>query len=154
MGDILLKAKDFCIKKHNGQKRKYSDLEYSTHPIMVAEILKFISEYDKKSISKELIVAGYLHDVLEDTNTTEKEIKENFGDKVLEIVKEVTGPGNIKTKDGILLKLVDMLSNLHNISETNNELSGYLQDRILEMNNMQKRLKSEPSVEELVNFYD
>lgn len=65
----------FAIKKHSGQKRWNGD-DYITHPIRVAE--NFI-DYELKIIS-------ILHDTLEDTNTTYKEIHNKFGKKIADAV--------------------------------------------------------------------
>jgi (p)ppGpp synthase/HD superfamily hydrolase len=64
-----------------------------------------------------IITATYLHDVLEDTDTTYTEIKNKFGKKVADLVKEVTKKGynyfpHLKSRDAILIKYADRLSNL------------------------------------------
>lgn len=70
---------------HNGQVRKAEkDLPYITHLFSVAALL---STYASK---EEVIIAGLLHDTLEDTPYTEKELEEEFGTSVREIVESVT----------------------------------------------------------------
>lgn len=71
----------FATLKHRNQKRKGSDVPYIVHPMEVMQILT------QGQFPEDVIVAGILHDTLEDTDTTEKEIEENFGKEVLEIVK-------------------------------------------------------------------
>ncbi|MFC4559867.1 HD domain-containing protein [Virgibacillus kekensis] len=73
-------AKTFAEKAHKGQKRKSSDDDYITHPIRVAERL------EKEGFSEELVCAGYLHDVVEDTAYNIKDIEEAFGPRVAKLV--------------------------------------------------------------------
>lgn len=79
----ILTAANFAIQKHNGQFRKSGE-PYVIHPIETAKIL---INWD---LDLPTIIAGLLHDVLEDTMTEEKEIKDLFGNEVLTLVKYVT----------------------------------------------------------------
>ena len=68
----------------------------------------------------ELIAAAYLHDVLEDTDTTPAELTELFGADIAGLVFEVTKTNynefpNLKTRRGIALKMADRLCNVVNI---------------------------------------
>lgn len=78
------KAKAFAIKAHEGQHRKTSKEPYITHPIRVAERLETIDS------SEDLICAGYLHDVVEDTPYEMEDIRKHFGKKVQELVSAHT----------------------------------------------------------------
>ncbi|GAB3046033.1 HD domain-containing protein [Virgibacillus ainsalahensis] len=73
-------AKKFAEKAHEGQKRKCSNVPYITHPTRVAKRL------EKYNFSDELICAGYLHDVVEDTPYELEDIKAMFGRRVAELV--------------------------------------------------------------------
>ena len=73
----------FAQEKHKNQLRKTGE-EYIIHPLNVSIILTTIKA------DKETIIAGLLHDVLEDTDTTKEEIKEKFGEVVLKLVDGVT----------------------------------------------------------------
>ncbi|MDD2766415.1 MAG: HD domain-containing protein [Candidatus Moranbacteria bacterium] len=70
---------------HSNQKRKISGVPYIIHPYSVAFLLAhYIDDED-------VIIAGLLHDTLEDVPTfTEKMLEEEFGSRVCAIVKEVT----------------------------------------------------------------
>lgn len=70
----------FATLKHHGQKRKGTDIPYIVHPMEVMQVLT------ANGCSDNVIVAGILHDVLEDTDTTKKEVLESFGQDVLDIV--------------------------------------------------------------------
>lgn len=78
----------FATEKHKGQKRD-DGKDYIVHPIRVA---KLVDEYKAKySQNREVIVAAaLLHDTLEDTYTSYRELKEKFGEVVASIVQEIT----------------------------------------------------------------
>ena len=84
-GDISLieKAYNVANDAHKGQTRKSGE-PYIIHPLYVAIILADLE------LDKETIVAGLLHDVVEDTVMTIDEIKAEFGDDVALLVDGVT----------------------------------------------------------------
>ena len=88
--DISMVEKAYHIAKnaHEGQKRKSGE-EYIIHPLWVATILAQLE------MDKETIVAGMLHDVVEDTIMTDEEIRQEFGDEVALIVDGVTKLGQL-----------------------------------------------------------
>ncbi len=90
--DDIQKAINFITSKHANQKRQSGE-PYIVHPIEVASILTNVLK------DKETIIAGILHDVLEDTDTTYEEIKELFGKSVADIVQGVTKIGKFQFKD-------------------------------------------------------
>jgi len=75
----IVKAFNFAKEKHSGQKRDSGD-EYIVHPYNVAKILVGL----KADVV--CVVCGFLHDCLEDTDCSEKEILDNFGSEVLNIL--------------------------------------------------------------------
>ena len=84
---ITEKAKLFALQAHMGQVRKNEkDKPMIMHPFMVADILK---EYD---FDDNVISAGYLHDVVEDTPYTIDDIKKEFGDDIADLVMGDTEP--------------------------------------------------------------
>jgi len=76
----VFQAIEFATQAHTGQFRKGTELPYILHPLGVAEIL---IEYE---CSEEMVVAGILHDTVEDTPVTLKDINENFGVRVANMV--------------------------------------------------------------------
>ena len=85
--DITEKAKQFAIEAHMGQVRKSEpDKPMVMHPIGVANILK---EY---TYDDEVIAAGFLHDVVEDTQYTIEDIEKNFGQSIAVLVKGASEP--------------------------------------------------------------
>ena len=85
--DIKVQAKEFAIKAHEGQRRK-SDKEKPMiiHPINVAMILK------KYGFDDNVIAAGYLHDVVEDTKYELDDILKLFGDDIASLVQGASEP--------------------------------------------------------------
>jgi (p)ppGpp synthase/HD superfamily hydrolase len=77
---LIRKAIIFAARKHDGQVRKGTDIPYITHPMEVMQILTV------SMCPVSVIVAGILHDVLEDTKTSPVEIIEQFGEGVLKII--------------------------------------------------------------------
>jgi len=72
---------------HGDQLRKGSvPLPYVTHLVAVMMILR---DYTNE---EDILVAALLHDTLEDTDYTEKELEEDFGKKVMKLVKTVSEP--------------------------------------------------------------
>ncbi len=80
---LVLKAIDFAEKKHEGQKRKTGE-PYIVHPLWVALQLA------KMRMDIPTVVAGVLHDTVEDTDATVEEIKELFGEEIANLVDGLT----------------------------------------------------------------
>ncbi|MBP5356889.1 MAG: HD domain-containing protein [Clostridia bacterium] len=81
--DLILKALDFACEKHSGQKRMSGE-PYVIHPIAVANIIIDLG------LDNQTVCAALLHDTIEDTDTTENEIGEIFGNTIKEMVLGVT----------------------------------------------------------------
>ncbi len=87
----LEKAFEFAKKLHAGQYR-VSEEPYIIHPMEVVKILIGLRA------DKHTLMAGFLHDILEDTDTKPEEIQELFGDDVLNLVQGVTKLGKLQFK--------------------------------------------------------
>ena len=85
------KAFLFAQKLHEGQYR-VSEEPYIIHPVEVAKILINLK------VDTHTIMAAFLHDILEDTDTKPEEIKELFGNDVLSLVQGVTKLGKLQFK--------------------------------------------------------
>ncbi len=81
--DNIRRAFDYSAMKHLGQKRKSGE-PYIVHPRDVAITL---AEYQ---VDPNTLIAGLLHDIIEDTNTSYEEINSEFGEEVADIVEGVT----------------------------------------------------------------
>ncbi len=85
---LLSSAFDLAFRLHKGQFRVSGD-PYIVHPVAVANLLKEIGA------SPKVIAAGFLHDVVEDTNITLDQLEDFFGNEVRELVEGVTKLGGI-----------------------------------------------------------
>src|SRR6478736_9344047 len=86
--DLIKRAYDFSYRMHAGQTRKSGD-PYFIHPASVAGI---ITELRLDTAS---VCAGLLHDVVEDTLATTKDLEREFGGEIASLVDGVTKLGKI-----------------------------------------------------------
>lgn len=123
----ILSALEFASDKHKYQRRKgFTKIPYINHPIKVARIL---SE-KVTNPSTELIIAAILHDVIEDTDTQPAEIKNLFGESVLNLVLEVSDDMSLTynkrkalqikkaphlSSNAKLIKIADKLTNINDL---------------------------------------
>ena len=127
--DRILEAAIFAARKHQGHVRK-DDLgsPYITHPLQVARVLWDIGGVR----DPQTLIAAILHDTIEDTRTTPAEVREAFGEQVLEVVLEVSDDKSLEkmtrkrlqvehapqlSKSARLIKLGDKLVNCRDILE-------------------------------------
>ncbi len=128
---LIEKAHAFAKEKHEGQMRDSGE-PYFIHPIQVAVILT------QMRMDVPTIVAGFLHDTVEDTTTTLDEIKKEFGEDVAYLVDGVTKIGKIQFSSSqerqaenfrkmilamatdirvIIIKLADRLNNMRTLDD-------------------------------------
>ena len=81
--DVINEAFLYASEGHRNQKRKSGE-SYITHPLQVAHYLASLN------LDIETIIAAFLHDLVEDTEITYKDIKKKFGIEVADIVDGVT----------------------------------------------------------------
>lgn len=125
------KAMMFAFEKHSeiGQKRKYSGKHYIVHPAAVVEILREVEH------TPQMLAAAWLHDTVEDTKATLKEIHIQFGHEVYLLVEMLTDvsrleDGNRRVRkemdrqhtakaspEGKTIKLADLIHNAKSIIE-------------------------------------
>jgi (p)ppGpp synthase/HD superfamily hydrolase len=82
--DLIRRAKEYAIKAHGDQKRKYTGEPYWHHLQEVATILL------RYSAAPDVVAAGWLHDTLEDTNVRYGMLALEFGSDIADMVLEVT----------------------------------------------------------------
>jgi (p)ppGpp synthase/HD superfamily hydrolase len=73
-----------AARAHRRQKRKGSDIPYLVHPVHVSTILL------RHAFAEDVIIAGLLHDVVEDSDVSLDSIETHFGALVAEMVRVVT----------------------------------------------------------------
>lgn len=87
MTSRLLHALAFAAHKHRDQRRKDAAASpYINHPIALADVLANEGGIDDERI----LIAAVLHDTIEDTETTARELTREFGQEIADIVLEVT----------------------------------------------------------------
>lgn len=137
----LLQAIEFASTKHRDQRRKdAAQAPYINHCIRVASIAETIGSIK----DQELLMAAVLHDTLEDTDTTEDEIRSLFGERVLNLVKEMSDDKSLDkqrrkelqiehapyvSEDVTPLKLADKISNCEDMLIS--VPKGWSKDRVL-----------------------
>src|SRR2546427_279244 len=130
---LIRRAYDFSARAHEGQVRRSGE-PYLKHPLAVAEVLATL----KLDVSA--IVAGLLHDTVEDTVCTREQIEAEFGKDIARLVDGVTKIGQIPFKSYeekqaenfrkmlismaddirvILIKLADRLHNMRTLGHLN-----------------------------------
>ncbi len=128
--ETLRRAFFYAQTAHANQKRASGE-EYFSHPVAVAEILIGLG------MDANTVAASFLHDVIEDTPVSEGDIKETFGDEILELVLGVTKLDKIEFKSQeeeqaenfkkifvpmakdirvIIIKLADRLHNMRSLN--------------------------------------
>ena len=124
----LLHAASFSAQKHLHQKRKGDRGEpYINHPLEVANLLANVGNVEDIDI----LIAGLLHDTVEDTQTTKEELTALFGERVCGLVLEVTDDKSLPkaerkrlqvehaphlSPDAKLIKLADKISNIFDVT--------------------------------------
>ena len=89
----IARAFNFAYKAHKGQTRKASDIPYIIHPMEVAVILI------KNKARDNVVIAGLLHDVVEDTPISLEEIRNEFGEEIARLVDGATEPLELRKED-------------------------------------------------------
>ncbi len=123
----LARAVDFAARRHTDQRRKGARAEpYFNH---LAEVAQMLAEATGGR-EPDLVIAGLLHDILEDTDTRRDEIEAGFGSVVAALVAEVTDDKSLpkqerkqlqvlqaphKSNGAKMIKLADKISNLRTL---------------------------------------
>lgn len=94
-------ARRYATRAHAaaGQRRKYTDEPYIVHPAAVVELVRSVSADD------ELLATAWLHDTVEDTETTLADIESHFGSRVAQLVEMLTDSAQPQAKNRAARKL-------------------------------------------------
>ncbi len=137
--NIIEKAFQFALTKHEGQYRKGTNIPYITHPFAVSMILQH------HNYSDNVVAAGLLHDILEDTDATEDDLLKLFNASVLELVKAASETDKslsweerkqatinelpLKTRNQLAVIVADKLHNVRSIQHDINQFGDVVWDR-------------------------
>ncbi|TFV34908.1 HD domain-containing protein [Bradyrhizobium frederickii] len=121
---LVSEAADLAAQRHNGMARKGRGNEpYVNHLAEVANLLAIATD----GTDAELVAAGWLHDTIEDTDTTRKELAQKFSERVASLVAECTDDMSLpkaerrrlqvleapkKSSGAKLIKIADKISNI------------------------------------------
>jgi guanosine-3',5'-bis(diphosphate) 3'-pyrophosphohydrolase len=121
---LVSEAAELAARRHNGMARKGRGNEpYINHLAEVANLLALVTD----GADAELVAAGWLHDTIEDTETTREELAEKFGERVASLVVECTDDMSQdkpvrrqkqvedaphKSRSAKLIKIADKISNI------------------------------------------
>jgi (p)ppGpp synthase/HD superfamily hydrolase len=151
---LIVKALQFAIVAHGDQKRKYTGLPYVTHCIEVAQTVALHGG------TTEQVAAALLHDTVEDTNVTIKQIHDEFGFEIGTLVGWLTDvslpeDGNRAARkaldrahtlaaphDAQFVKLADLISNTTSIVDHDpNFAKVYLAEKKAILDGMKQSVK-------------
>ena len=103
---MIFQAIEFAAGAHRGQYRKGSKIPYIIHPLNVGKILI------EHVCSDEVVIAGILHDTVEDTPVTLDNIRQEFGLKVADLVEAASEPDKSDTWENRKKHTIRILKNL------------------------------------------
>jgi len=115
MSRLVDKALEFASMKHEGQLDDQNRPYFFAHIVQVHSLLKDVTD------DEEILCAGILHDTIEDTDTTYKDLVHEFNKEIADLVLELTYKGTqetgryfplIHSRKAIVVKFADRLSNL------------------------------------------
>jgi len=117
--NLINKARKVAKKQHGDKRRKCGDKKlYYTHPFAVADRLQDFKRYRNND---NVIAAAYLHDTLEDTPMDYQGLKDQFNEKIADLVRELTSDSahyNFKEGDsGYLAKAKYLTNKINKMSE-------------------------------------
>jgi len=124
-------ALKFAAHKHASQVRKGTDIPYLVHPVEVGLYLQNLG------MSHDTIIAGYLHDTLEDTDTTYNELVSIFGVKIADVVLELTEVSKKRalvkaenySPEAVKVKTADLMCNVTDLLDDYNKIGDATFDR-------------------------
>ncbi|RTY55816.1 bifunctional (p)ppGpp synthetase/guanosine-3',5'-bis(diphosphate) 3'-pyrophosphohydrolase [Pantoea sp. YU22] len=101
MESLEEQARRYATRAHAaaGQRRKYTNEPYIVHPAAVVELVRSVSADD------ELLATAWLHDTVEDTETTLADIESHFGSRVAQLVEMLTDSAQPQAKNRAARKL-------------------------------------------------
>lgn len=98
---LIDKAREFAMRAHAGQLRKYCGRPYIEHPEAVADLVACVPH------SEEMLAAALLHDTVEDTWVSLEDIRREFGAEVADMVESLTDISRPEDGNRAVRKAID-----------------------------------------------
>lgn len=127
---LIIRALDYAARQHTAQRRKdAAQTPYINHPIELIKVLAVEAGITDPVV----LTAAILHDTVEDTATEERDLRRLFGDRITDIVMEVTDDTMLrtdvrkrlqvehapkKTNEAAMVKFADKISNLRDVASS------------------------------------
>jgi GTP pyrophosphokinase len=120
MRRLVDKALEYASEQHKGQLDDQGRPYFFAHIVQVHSILKDVTD------DEEVLCAGILHDVIEDTDTSYEDLIREFNKPIADLVRELTQQGiwetgyyfpHLKTRKAVMVKFADRLSNLSRMDD-------------------------------------
>jgi guanosine-3',5'-bis(diphosphate) 3'-pyrophosphohydrolase len=139
---LVSEAAELAARRHSGQQRKgHGEEPYINHLAEVANLLSVVSDGE----DAELVAAGWLHDTIEDTDTSHDELAQRFGLRVAGLVEEVTDDMTLAKSERRRLQVI----------EAPKKSAGAKQIKIADkISNVRVRIFFEPSPEQKEELAD
>lgn len=128
---LIRKAFDVAVEAHKDQRRKSGEA-YIFHPIAVAKIVA--SEIGLGATS---IAAALMHDVVEDTEISVKDIEQMFNPKIAQLVEGLTKIAQVKTEQGVSMQAENFRKMLLTLNEDVRVILIKIADRLHNMQTME-----------------
>jgi len=121
MSNLVDKAKEIAEEAHKGHVRKFNNEPYINHPLRVCESISYMDD--------DIKAAALLHDVIEDTNITESDLRNDFPEEVVNVVKILTRLigetyfdyilriAKSRNTKAVTIKLADLNDNISDLEE-------------------------------------
>jgi guanosine-3',5'-bis(diphosphate) 3'-pyrophosphohydrolase len=139
---LISEAAELAARRHNGMARKGRGNEpYINHLAEVANLLSVATD----GADAELVAAGWLHDTIEDTETTRKELTQKFSERVASLVVECTDDMSLPKAERRRLQVVNA---------SHKSASARLIKIADKISNIGARILPDPSVEERADLLD
>lgn len=135
LDDLVTAAKLFARDRHHGQ-------EYGGQPYVESHVAKVVSILKELGFDGFYQAAGWLHDVIEDTETTREEVEQKFGKRVASLVWACTGIGSNRRArnasiyekiatypDASVVKVADRIANVAASAASSRHRQMYLNER-------------------------
>jgi len=136
--DIVKRSKKYSLKKHDlpSDCQRYGNKPYSVHLINVVNVIKRYLYLIDKDLHDDVVASGFAHDLIEDTDTSPRNLIEIFNERIADIVFRVTNERGYDRKEknfktypkiwvsdlAIFVKLCDRISNTKNSKSTGHKM--------------------------------